>query len=108
LRPIGPTPPIPLWSPGRQPQNDNGINISPQDGANLFDGTNSRWRLGIAPCLEVLIDLPNYTDAFRGTGPSGFGDVTPALMTNFFMPGDPLNNFCSSNTTICSPGAPAI
>jgi hypothetical protein len=24
-----------------------------------FYGTDSRWRLGIAPCLEVLVDVPN-------------------------------------------------
>lgn len=60
-------------------QNENGINVSRHDGASIFDGTNSRWRLGIAPCLEVLIDLPNYTGTFRGVGPSGFGDVAPAV-----------------------------
>jgi hypothetical protein len=27
----------------------------------------------------VLIDLPNYTGTFRGVGPSGFGDVAPAV-----------------------------
>jgi hypothetical protein len=60
-------------------QNENGINVSRRDGADIFDGTNSRWRLGVAPCLEVLIDLPNYVGTFRGTGPSGFGDVAPAF-----------------------------
>jgi hypothetical protein len=58
-------------------QNENGINISRRDGADIFDGTNSRWRLGVAPCLEVLIDLPNYVGTLHG--PSGFGDVTPAV-----------------------------
>ncbi len=60
-------------------QNENGWNVSRRDGANVVDGSNSRWRLGIAPCLEVLIDLPNYVGTFRGPGPSGFGDVIPAL-----------------------------
>jgi hypothetical protein len=60
-------------------QNENGINISRQNGADMFDGTNSRWRLGIAPCLEVLVDVPNYVGTFRGSGPSGFGDVIPAM-----------------------------
>jgi hypothetical protein len=60
-------------------QNENGINVSRRDGADIFDGTNSRWRLGIAPCLEVLIDLPNHVGTFRGSGPSGFGDVAPAV-----------------------------
>jgi hypothetical protein len=60
-------------------ENENGINISRQNGADIFDGTNSRWRLGIAPCLEVLVDVPNYVGTFRGLGPSGFGDLTPAV-----------------------------
>jgi len=60
-------------------QNENGINISRRDGGDIFDGTNSRWRLGLAPCFEALIDLPNYTGTFRGVGVSGFGDVTPAV-----------------------------
>jgi hypothetical protein len=60
-------------------QNENGINMSRRDGADIFDGTNSRWRLGIGPCLEVLIDLPNYVGTVRGSGVSGFGDVSPAV-----------------------------
>src|SRR5215467_2448091 len=60
-------------------QNENGANISRRAGADIFDGTNSRWRLGIAPCFEVLIDLPNYVGTFRGAGASGFGDVAPAF-----------------------------
>lgn len=60
-------------------QNENGWNSSRQGGADLVDGSNSRWRLGIAPCLEVLVDLPNWQGPVAGTGPSGFGDVTPAV-----------------------------
>jgi hypothetical protein len=60
-------------------QNENGINVSRRNGADVFDGTNSRWRLGIVPCFELLIDLPNYVGTFRGAGPSGFGNVTPGF-----------------------------
>ena len=60
-------------------QNENGINVSRRNGADVFDGTNSRWRLGIMPCFEVLIDLPNYVGTFRGDGASGFGNVAPAF-----------------------------
>jgi hypothetical protein len=60
-------------------QSENGINVSRRNGADVFDGTNSRWRLGVAPCFEVLIDLPNYVGAFHGRGVSGFGDVAPAV-----------------------------
>jgi hypothetical protein len=60
-------------------QNENGINVSRHDGADVFDGTNSRYRLGVAPCLEVLIDVPSYVGTFHGPGPSGFGNVAPAF-----------------------------
>jgi len=60
-------------------QNENGVNLTRHGGASVFDGTNSRWRLGVAPCLEVLVDLPDYQGVFRGAGPSGFGNVVPAV-----------------------------
>src|SRR6516225_9870976 len=41
-------------------QSENGVNISDREGAQIFDGTNSRLRLGIATCLEVLLDVPTY------------------------------------------------
>jgi hypothetical protein len=60
-------------------QNENGVNFSARDGARTVDGTNSRWRLGVAPCLELLVDLPTYFANVRGPGVSGFSDVAPAL-----------------------------
>ena len=60
-------------------QNENGINTSAQNGRQGVDGTNSRWRLGIAPCLELLVDLPSYVVDAHGHPVSGFGDVAPAV-----------------------------
>ena len=60
-------------------QSENGVNFRGLDGGQMIDGTNTRWRLGIAPCLEVLMDLPNYFAAVRGPGSSGFTDVAPAI-----------------------------
>ena len=61
-------------------QNENGINLSqPSAGGHEFDGTNSRWRLGIAPCLEVLVDLPSYLAPIDSRLPAGFTNVTPAI-----------------------------
>jgi Putative MetA-pathway of phenol degradation len=60
-------------------QSENGINVSHRDGAYLLDGTNTRLRLGVAPCLEVLADLPNYFSTLgRWTGP-GYPGIAPAL-----------------------------
>jgi hypothetical protein len=60
-------------------QSENGMNFRSQDGGQIIDGTNTRWRLGIAPCLEVLMDLPTYFATVRGPGSSGFTDVAPAI-----------------------------
>jgi Putative MetA-pathway of phenol degradation len=60
-------------------QSENGINLSSQNGGRTVDGTNSRWRLGIAPCLEVLVDLPTYFTNVKLPGNSGFSDVAPAV-----------------------------
>lgn len=60
-------------------QSENGVNVSTRDGGRTVDGTNSRWRLGVAPCLELLVDLPSYVANVRAPGNSGFTDVAPAV-----------------------------
>jgi hypothetical protein len=60
-------------------QNENGVNISRIGADEVFDGTNSRLRLGVSPCLELLVDLPNYVGVFEHRQASGFGDVAPAV-----------------------------
>ena len=60
-------------------QSENGVNVSARDGERIIDGTNSRLRLGVAPCLELLVDLPNYAANIHGVGSSGFSDVSPAI-----------------------------
>jgi hypothetical protein len=60
-------------------QSENGVNFSARDGGRIIDGTNTRWRLGIAPCLELLLDLPTYFANIREPRSSGFSDVAPAI-----------------------------
>jgi Putative MetA-pathway of phenol degradation len=60
-------------------QSENGVNVSARDGGRTIDGTNSRWRLGVAPCLELLVDVPTYFANVRAPGNSGFSDVAPAV-----------------------------
>ena len=60
-------------------QSENGVNFRGQDGGQGIDGTNTRWRLGIAPCLEVLVDLPTAFSIIRGPASSVFTDVAPAV-----------------------------
>src|ERR1700753_687825 len=60
-------------------QSENGINTSARAGSRTVEGTNPRWRLGVAPCLELLVDLPSYSATVHGPTSSGFSDVSPAV-----------------------------
>ena len=60
-------------------QNENGVNFTIRDDGRSIDGTNSRWRLGVAPCLEILLDLPSYVGRLEGPTNSGLTNVSPAL-----------------------------
>jgi Putative MetA-pathway of phenol degradation len=68
-------------------QSENGINTTGRGFEKTFDGTNSRLRLGVAPCLEILVDLPNYVGKLKGDAESGFANVAPAVKWQFgFLP----------------------
>jgi Putative MetA-pathway of phenol degradation len=60
-------------------QSENGINSATRDGGRTIDATNTRWRLGIEPCLEILVDAPTYLATVKSPGISGWTDIAPAL-----------------------------
>jgi hypothetical protein len=60
-------------------QAENGINLSSREGTRFLDGTNTRLRLGVASCLELFVDLPNYVGAIRGGPSSGFSNLAPGI-----------------------------
>lgn len=60
-------------------QSENGVNFVARSDGRTIDGTNSRLRLGVAPCLELLVDLPTYFLNVQTPGRSGFSDVAPAI-----------------------------
>src|SRR5258707_11981229 len=68
-----------LVVPAGSLQIENGVNFSARDGGRFVDGTNTRLRLGIAQCLELLLDMPTYVADIRAPGRSGFSDVAPAM-----------------------------
>jgi hypothetical protein len=78
-----------LVVPSGSLQNENGVNLTARGSARIADGTNSRLRLGVASCLELLVDLPTYFGAFRGRANSGFSNVAPAVKWQLGpLPGD--------------------
>lgn len=68
-----------LVVPAGSLQIENGVNFSTRDGDRFVDGTNTRLRIGIANCLEFLVDTPTYFANVQGPKNSGFSDVAPAL-----------------------------
>jgi hypothetical protein len=60
-------------------QIENGVNASGEPRAVRLDSTNTRLRLGIGACTELLIDLPSWSGAVSGRGAAGFGDAAPAV-----------------------------
>jgi hypothetical protein len=68
-----------LVVPNGSIQIENGLNTSGQSAGKGFDGSNSRLRFGIAPCLEVLVDVPSYVGRLTGTVDTGFTNVTPGV-----------------------------
>ena len=60
-------------------QSENGFNTSGHSAGKGFDSSNSRIRFGVAPCLEVLVDVPSYVGRLTGTVDAGFTNVTPGV-----------------------------
>jgi Putative MetA-pathway of phenol degradation len=60
-------------------QIENGVNLTASGASRLLDGTNTRMRLGVAPCLELLADLPEAVVRLRGPAPGGVSNLTPAV-----------------------------
>ena len=57
---------------------ENGINLTAHQASKIIDGTNTRIRLGVAHCIELHVDLPDYFHSVRGRGPTGFSDLALA------------------------------
>ncbi len=60
-------------------QAENGVDGAVRRGSNVVDGSNTRLRLGLARCSELLIDLPDYFGSLDRARPSGFSDVVASL-----------------------------
>ncbi|HEY2105915.1 MAG TPA: transporter [Candidatus Binataceae bacterium] len=72
-------------------QVENGVDWTSRLGLNALDGTNTRLRLGIARCAEILLDTPNFFYALNQDAPSGFSDVVASFKYQFDQLPDRLN-----------------
>lgn len=60
-------------------QSENGVDLISRSGTQVLNGTNTRLRLGLSPCFEVLVDLPSYSAGVQGLTDWGFSNLSPAL-----------------------------
>jgi hypothetical protein len=66
-------------------QMENGINWAVRQGSQVLDGSETRVRLGVYRCGEVLVDVPNYFAAFHGLASSGLSDLVVSVKRQLFV-----------------------
>jgi Putative MetA-pathway of phenol degradation len=67
-------------------QVENGVDWTDRGAANALDATNTRLRLGVTHCTEVLIDVPSYFGSLNGAQPAGFSDVVVSVKRQLLVP----------------------
>lgn len=65
-------------------QVENGANWSIRQESQIFDGSETRARLGVANCAEVLVDVPNYFVALNGVHASQLSNLTISVKRQLF------------------------
>jgi outer membrane putative beta-barrel porin/alpha-amylase len=65
-------------------QVENGANWSIRQESQIFDASETRARLGVAPCTEVLVDVPNYFVALNGLHASQMSNLTISVKRQLF------------------------
>jgi len=60
-------------------QAENGVDWTIRQGSNVVSSTETRLRLGVAQCTEVLPDVPTYFYSLNGRASSGFSDLVVSI-----------------------------
>ena len=67
-------------------QVENGVDWTVRQGSNVVSGTETRIRLGIAQCTEVLADVPTYFYSLSRPASSGFSDLVVSIKRELPVP----------------------
>src|SRR5260370_39124868 len=67
-------------------QSENGVDWTVRQGSNVISGTETRLRLGVAHCTEVLADVPTYFYSLNGRASSGFSDLVISIKRELPVP----------------------
>jgi hypothetical protein len=67
-------------------QAENGVDWTVRQGSNVISGSETRLRLGVAQCTEVLADVPTYFYSLNGRASSGFSDLIVSIKRELPVP----------------------
>src|SRR6202166_3327349 len=67
-------------------QIENGVDWTVRQGSDVISGTETRLRLGVAQCTEVLADVPTYFYSLNGRASSGFSDLVVSIKRELPVP----------------------
>jgi hypothetical protein len=67
-------------------QAENGVDWTVLQGSDIVSGTETRLRLGVAQCTEVLADVPTYFYSLNGRASSGFSDLVVSIKRELPVP----------------------
>ena len=67
-------------------QAENGVDWTKRDRSDVLSGTETRLRLGVAQCTEVIADVPTYFYSLNGRASSGFSDLVVSIKRELPVP----------------------
>jgi hypothetical protein len=67
-------------------QAENGVDWTVRQRSDVISGTETRLRLGVAQCTEVLADVPTYFYTLNGRASSGFSDFVVSVKRELLVP----------------------
>jgi Putative MetA-pathway of phenol degradation len=67
-------------------QAENGVDWTVRQGSNVVSGSETRLRLGVARCTEVIADVPTYFYSLNGRASSGFSDLVVSIKRELPVP----------------------
>lgn len=67
-------------------QVENGVDWTVRQRSDVISGSETRIRLGVARCTEVLADVPTYFYSLNGRASSGFSDLVVSVKRELPVP----------------------
>jgi len=67
-------------------QAENGVDWTVRQRSDVIGGTETRLRLGVAQCTEVLVDVPMYFYSINSRASSGFSDLVVSIKRELPVP----------------------